>query len=499
MVDFQKKDWQFRDIISENELNRMEDGIEEGITKAEQAQQIANEAKNTADAAQSDLAEHVSATTGVHGATSTATPNTLVQRDPAGRFKAGAPSASDDAARKAEVDAVQTNLTNHIADYVRQPGYAVATGSANAYAVTLNPAPTAYTEGMAVAVKINVDNTGASTINVNGLGAKAIKKPNGNDVSAGNLKAGSIYTLRYNGTNFILQGEGGSGNAQPSDVLSGKTFTNDAGEQVGTMPNRGNVNQTLTNQGQEYTIPQGYHGGGGKVTANITNLTAANIKYGETVGGVAGTFSQTGSGATAAQILSGRVAFVNGAQVTGTMPNRAGDTAALSSVVSGTTLKLLASQGYRDGVDDYVTITDPDFIAANIRSGVNLFGLVGSMVEGKAFASGTTTATKGRVPGADSTNADRHYIQVTGLGFRAKYVFGVWGGTVVSGALFLTEFTSDSTGICRYNDASVPGYRGSAVVGSTFGYLRTADGFTIAVLGGQNQISDSLTWYAVGE
>jgi hypothetical protein len=104
MVDFQKKDWQFRDIISENELNRMEDGIEEGITKAEQAQQIANEAKNTADAAQSDLAEHVSATTGVHGATSAATPNTIVQRDAQGRIKAAAPAASDDVARKAEVD-----------------------------------------------------------------------------------------------------------------------------------------------------------------------------------------------------------------------------------------------------------------------------------------------------------------------------------------------------------------------------------------------------------
>jgi len=49
---------------------------------------------------------HMDATTGVHGATSAATPNTLVQRDSAGRFKAAAPSASDDVARKAEVDAV---------------------------------------------------------------------------------------------------------------------------------------------------------------------------------------------------------------------------------------------------------------------------------------------------------------------------------------------------------------------------------------------------------
>lgn len=120
-MDFQRKDWQFRDFITEGELNRMEGGIEEGITKAEQAQQTANEArqtaneaKATADAAQSDLSAHASATTGVHGATSAATPNTIIQRDYAGRAKVAAPAAADDIARKDTVDAVQANLNNHI-------------------------------------------------------------------------------------------------------------------------------------------------------------------------------------------------------------------------------------------------------------------------------------------------------------------------------------------------------------------------------------------------
>ena len=54
---------------------------------------------------ESAIANHTAATTGVHGATSAATPNTIVQRDANGRFKAAAPSASDDVARKAEVDA----------------------------------------------------------------------------------------------------------------------------------------------------------------------------------------------------------------------------------------------------------------------------------------------------------------------------------------------------------------------------------------------------------
>lgn len=176
-------------------------------------------------------------------------------------------------------------FTAHQADYVKHSGYGVATGSANTYAVTLNPVPTSYVEGMAVSVKINVDNTGASTININNLGAKSIKKPNGNDVSAGNLKAGSIYTLRYNGTNFILQGEGGGGTAQPGDVLSGKTFTNDNGDQTGTMPNRGAI--TITPGTSDQSIPAGYHNGNGKVVGD-PDLIPANIRQGVNIFGVVG-------------------------------------------------------------------------------------------------------------------------------------------------------------------------------------------------------------------
>jgi hypothetical protein len=214
------------------------------------------------------------------------------------------------------------------------------------------------------------------------------------------------------------------------------------------MPNRGNVTATLTSQGQEYTIPDGYHGGGGKVTANITNLSAANIKYGATVGGVAGTFSQTGSGATAAQILSGRVAFVNGAQVTGTMANRAGDTAALSSVVSGTTLKLLASAGYRDGVDDYVTITDSDFVSSNIRNGVNLFGVVGTLSP-KLYASGMKSVG----PPAESfielydLTEPAWPCEVTGLAFKPRVII-IYpnGGVPGNDAGFVTLYTEYPTG-----------------------------------------------------
>lgn len=195
-------------------------------------------------------------------------------------------TSTTQAATANAVKQVNDAVVAHSADYVKHPAYAVASGSANAYTVTLNPAPTAYVDGMAVSVKINVDSTGPSTLNVNGLGAKPLKKANGSDAT--NLKTNGVYTFRYNAStgNFILQGEGGSGNAQPSDVLSGKTFMNDIGEQVGTMPNRGAYN--ITPGTSNITIPAGYHNGSGVVYGD-PDLISSNIRQGVDIFGVVGT------------------------------------------------------------------------------------------------------------------------------------------------------------------------------------------------------------------
>nr|MCL5290620.1 hypothetical protein [Bacillota bacterium] len=64
----------------------------------------------------SELAAHLANTTTMHGATSAATANKLIIRDTSGRAKVAAPSASDDIARKDTVDAVQTNLNTHTSD-----------------------------------------------------------------------------------------------------------------------------------------------------------------------------------------------------------------------------------------------------------------------------------------------------------------------------------------------------------------------------------------------
>jgi len=134
-----------------------------------------------------------------------------------------------------KVDVVSA-VNEHLADYVRQPGYGITAGSANTYTLTLTPAPTSYKDGMGIAINMNVTNTGASTINVNGLGAKALKDPNGNDFASGTLKINTIYSFKYSLAlgNFILQGKGGGGNATAAQLAAGATATVDSGPIVGT-------------------------------------------------------------------------------------------------------------------------------------------------------------------------------------------------------------------------------------------------------------------------
>lgn len=79
--------------------------------------------------------------------------------------------------------------------------YVVASGT-NTYTAAPSPALTAYFAGLAVSVKSSA-NTGASTLNLSSLGAKAIQI-NGVAVKAGDIQAGvNIYV--YDGVAFQLQ------------------------------------------------------------------------------------------------------------------------------------------------------------------------------------------------------------------------------------------------------------------------------------------------------
>ena len=82
--------------------------------------------------------------------------------------------------------------------------------------------------------------------------------------------------------------------AAVSEILVGKTAHARGTLLTGTMANNGGVTGTISTKAQQYTIPQGYHDGSGKVSIAATEqakLIATNIREGITILGVEGTMS----------------------------------------------------------------------------------------------------------------------------------------------------------------------------------------------------------------
>ena len=88
--------------------------------------------------------------------------------------------------------------------------YGVDTGAANVYSVALSPPLLAYYDGLAIWVLPANSNSGPSTVNVNGLGAKNIVRRGGGALQAGDMPAQYKSLLTYNAlhANFELYGTG---------------------------------------------------------------------------------------------------------------------------------------------------------------------------------------------------------------------------------------------------------------------------------------------------
>lgn len=158
---------------------------------------------------------------------------------------AGAPNASTSvqglvqAATQAQADAkTQTGSTGALLFQqlntqrnTLESDYIVDTGAADAYVIAPSPAITAYATGQIFNFKAATTNTTTSTVNVNGLGVKTIKKADGTiNLAAGNIVAGQIITIEYNAVSGFFQmmnpvGNGDVELAGAQTVAGLKTFT----------------------------------------------------------------------------------------------------------------------------------------------------------------------------------------------------------------------------------------------------------------------------------
>jgi len=93
-------------------------------------------------------------------------------------------------------------------------------GSSNAYTFTSpsGHALTAYPSHLLIVAKANHTNTGAATLNVDGLGTKSIVKSASTALASGDIVSGAIYLFSYDGTSFQILGSLGGASFQPLDA-----------------------------------------------------------------------------------------------------------------------------------------------------------------------------------------------------------------------------------------------------------------------------------------
>lgn len=78
-------------------------------------------------------------------------------------------------------------------------------GTADVITVAANQTLSAYYDGLVIAFEVASTNTSTTvTVNVDSLGAKSVKKPDGTDPAVGDLVSGAKVILIYDGTNFQI-------------------------------------------------------------------------------------------------------------------------------------------------------------------------------------------------------------------------------------------------------------------------------------------------------
>lgn len=143
----------------------------------------------------------------------------------------------------------------------------------------------------------------------------------------------------------------------------------------------------------------------------------------------------TDANALAGEILSSKTAYVNKTKLTGSMPNRG----AVAGYISTKSEEYTIQNGYHDG-SGKVSIMPTEqakIIASNIRSGITILGVEGSMSGTEDVIAGSPTVTPSFVqqiivPDSTSTPAENYLAQVTVSAIPTSEVVNEAGGITLT-------------------------------------------------------------------
>lgn len=251
----------------------------------------------------------------------------------------------------------------------------IAGGTANDLTLTI-PSISSYNVNKLSFVG-NSDNGGnATTLNINGLGTKPLYKSGGGNPKINNSR---LYTCYYaDWANCFFLEASAEGTSVASDVLAGKTFSNDSDTGlVGIMPNYSNAEnigymgvKSVKSDGVGSLVFEPYTGyyreglnsnGYGSIIKYDANFIPSNLLAGNTYFGLAGGIADLGASQNAVNT------WTDG---NGRLVLRIPSKGAFTGVMNGTYPDL----GY----------TDANYIASNILSGKSIFGLAGTAIDGVA-------------------------------------------------------------------------------------------------------------------
>ena len=254
------------------------------------------------------------------------------------------------------LDADFSTVATALNDANTYSNYAPDTGSANAYVVTLSGVSTTYSAGLRIQFKAGNANTTASTLNVNGGGAKNITYQDATAIASGTIAANSIVDVMYDGTQFLLMND--PAGATGGDVVGPSSATDNA-----IVRFDGTTGKLVQNSVVTIADSTGDISGVGQLnatTVDATNIEVTNIKAKDGTAAASIADSTGVISITSNPILSGGTAngvlYLNGSKMATSGSALTFDGTTLTApTINAASLVVSRSTGWNQSADTYTT------------------------------------------------------------------------------------------------------------------------------------------------